>query len=118
MHAEERAERGVDSRQLHRDEAKQLLAAASATVALISNTAELQFLEGRQELERKRVIGPVLVDDRLDLGLHVDAHPLDDCLFLGGQDVGELIEVAIGCRELLWGFLCGRYYPRDSCCCC
>ena len=49
----------------------------------------------------KRVVGPVLVDDRLDLGFHVGAHLLDDRLFLGGQDVRELVEVTIRCGQLL-----------------
>ena len=50
-----------------------------------AEAADVQLLE-RQQLERKRILGPVLVDDRLDLGLHVGAHLLDDRLFLGGQD--------------------------------
>ena len=106
VHAEERAERRVDACHLHRDEAEQLLASAGAAVALIAQATELQFLEGRQQLERKRIVGPVLVDDRLDLGLHVRAHLLDDRLFLGGQDIRELVEVAVRRGNWLRWFLC------------
>src|SRR5580704_17688944 len=101
MHAEERAEGGVDSRQLHRDEAEQLLTAAGAAVALIAQVAELQFLEGRQELERKRVIGPILVDDRLDLGVHVGAYLPDDGDLVSSQDIHKLIEIAVRGGERL-----------------
>ena len=59
--AEERAERSVGARQLHRDEAEQLLASAGAAIALIAQAAELQFLEGRQQLERKRIIDQYLL---------------------------------------------------------
>jgi hypothetical protein len=44
--------------------------------------------------KRGRIVGPVLVDDRLDLGFHVGANFLDDRLFLGGQDVHELVAAA------------------------
>ena len=40
VHAEERAERSVDARQLHRDEAEQLLASAGAAVALEAEAAD------------------------------------------------------------------------------
>ena len=79
----------------------------------------LQFLEGRQQLERKRIVGPVLVDDRLDLGLHVRAHLLDDRLFLGGQVVRELVEVAVRRGERLLPNVCFRWCRRRRyrCCC-
>ena len=118
VHAEERAERRVDARQLHRDEAEQLLASAGAAIALDSRGRRAQFLERRQQLERKRIVGPVLVDDRLDLGLHVGAHLLDDRLFLGGQDVRELVEVAVRRGELLRRFLDWCRCRRDGCCHC
>src|ERR1700730_10013479 len=50
--AEERAERCVGARQLHRDEAEQLLAAAGAAIALEAEPAEVELLEHRQQLER------------------------------------------------------------------
>ena len=120
VHAEEGAERSVDACHLHRDEAEQLLASARAAIALVSQAAEAQLLERRQQLERKRIVGPVLVDDRLDLGLHVRAHLLDDRLFLGGQDVHELVEVAVRRGELLRCFLHWCRCRRDGCrhCCC
>src|ERR1700730_2058190 len=67
VHAEERAERRVDARHLHRDEAEQLLAAARAAIALKAEPTDAKVLERRQQFEWKRVIGPVFVDDRLDL---------------------------------------------------
>src|ERR1700739_1405475 len=45
VHAEERAERRVGARQLHRDEAEQLLAPARAAIALKAEPAEAEFLE-------------------------------------------------------------------------
>ena len=101
VHAEERAERSVDAGQLHCDEAEQLLASAGAAIALVTQTTELQFLEGRQQFKRKRIVGPVLVDDRLDLGLHVGSHFLDDRLLFRRQDVDELIKVAVRHRQRL-----------------
>ena len=65
VHAEEGRERSVDACHLHRDKAEQLLASAGAAVALIAKPADAQLLERRQQLERKRVVGPVFVDDRL-----------------------------------------------------
>ena len=120
VHAEEGAERRVDACQLHRDEAEQLLASAGAAVALEAQAADAQLLERRQQLERKRIVGPVLVDDRLDLGLHVGAHLLDDRLFLGGQDVRELVEVAVRRGNWLRRFLrrCDRCSDRCCRCCC
>src|SRR5258707_1005199 len=96
VHAEERAERRVDARHLHRDEAEQLLAAARAAVTLKAEPADAELLERRQQFERKRIIGPVLVDDRLDLGLHVGPHLLDDRFLLRGEMVDQLIEIAVG----------------------
>jgi len=93
--APERTDRRVDARDLHRDEAVQLLAAAGATVTLIAEPADADFLERRQQLERKRVIGPVLVDDRLDLGLHIGPHLCDDRFLLGCEQFDQLIEVAV-----------------------
>src|SRR6266478_1575786 len=45
MYAEERAERRVDARHLHRDEAEQLLAAARAAVTLKAEPADAELLE-------------------------------------------------------------------------
>jgi hypothetical protein len=95
VHSEESTERGVDPRQLHGDKAEQLLAAAGATIALKAETADAELLERRQQLERKRVIRPVLVDDRLDLGVHIRPHLLHDGELIGVQKLDELIEVAV-----------------------
>src|ERR1700736_2633295 len=95
MHTEEGANRSVDACQLHRDEAEQLLASARAAITLIAQATELQLLERRQKLEWKRIVRPVLVDDRLDSGVHVGAHLLDQPHFLGGQDLRELVEIAV-----------------------
>jgi hypothetical protein len=115
MHTEEGAERGVDAGNFHRDQAEQLLASAGAAVAFVAQAAELQFLEGWQQLERERILGPVLVDDRLDLSLHVGANLPDDRPLIVGQDVHELVEVAVGRRELLRRLLC---CCCDGRCCC
>jgi hypothetical protein len=95
VHAPERAERSVDARQFHRDEAEQLLASARAAVALEAQAADWQLLERRQQLEGKRIVGPILVDDRLDFALHVRPHLLNDCDLVGGQNLDEPIEVAV-----------------------
>ena len=104
MHTEEGAERGVDAGYFHRDQAEQLLASPGAAVAFVAQAAELQFLEGWQQLERERILGPVLVDDRLDLGLHVGANLPDDRPFIGGQHVHELVEVAMGAGSCFGAF--------------
>ena len=96
VHAEEGAERRVGARQLHRDETEQLLASARAAIALKAEPTDAEFLERGQQFERKRVIGPVLVDDRLDLGLHIGPHLIDDRSLLRGEKVDQLIEVAVG----------------------
>src|SRR5882757_1728266 len=72
----------------------------AAAVALEAQAAELQFLERGQQLEGERIVGPVLVDDRLVLRLHVGPHLPDDRQFLVDQDVDELVEVAVRRREL------------------
>src|SRR4029077_4317286 len=95
MHAPERADRGVDACDLHRDEAEQLLAAARAAVTLEAEPADAELLERRQQFERKSVIRPVLVDDRLDLGLHIGPHLRDERFLLGREKLDQLIEVAI-----------------------
>ncbi len=99
--AEEGAERCVGARQLHRDEAELLLATAGAAIALIAEPADTKVLDRWQQFERKRVIGPVLVNDRLDLGLHVGPHLLDQRFLLRGEKVDQLIEVAVGCGHRL-----------------
>src|SRR5882672_4347776 len=99
--AEERAERRIGARQLHRDEAEQFLAASGAAIAFKAEPAEAEFLERWQQFERKRVIGPVFVDDRLDFGLHVSPHLMDDRSLLGREKVDQLIEVAVGYRHRL-----------------
>jgi hypothetical protein len=99
VHTPERTERSVDACYFHRDKAEQLLAPASAAIAFIAQPSDLQFLEGRQQLERKRIFGPIFVDDRLDLALHVCPHLLDDRLFVDGQDIRELVEVAVRRRQ-------------------
>jgi hypothetical protein len=43
-----------------------LLASAGAATTLEIQTAYLQLLDGRQQLEGKRIVDPVLIDDRLD----------------------------------------------------
>jgi len=77
------------------------LTSAGAAIALIAQAAETQFLEGRQQLEGEGVIGPVFVDNRLDLAFHVGAHLLDHGQFGGGQNIDELVEVAIRRRQRL-----------------
>src|SRR4029077_17755840 len=109
VYAPERAERRVDARDLHRDETEQLLAAARAAITLEAEPADSELLERWQQFERKRVIGPVLVDDRLDLGLHVGPHLLDDRCLLGGEKLDQLIEVAVGY---------GRRLRRGGLACC
>src|ERR1700754_1372730 len=108
MHAPERTDRGVDACDLHRDEAEQLLAAAGAAVTLVAEAADTELLERRQQFERKRIIGPVLVDDRLDLGLHVGPHLMHDRSLLTGEKLDQLIKVAVrgGCRLRRGGFAC------------
>ena len=73
----------------------------AAAVTLHPEPADVQLLERRQQLERKRVLDPVLVDDRRDLRLHERAHLLHDRQFLGGQVLSELVEVAVRRRQWL-----------------
>src|SRR5258708_23249265 len=87
--APERTDRRVDARDLHRDEAVQLLAAAGAAVTLVAEPADTQFLVRRQQLERKTVIGPVLLDDRLDLGLHIGPPLRYDRFLLGREQLDQ-----------------------------
>ena len=63
-----------DPRHLHPDQADQQLASAGASVSLDAEAAEVQLLERGKQLERKGILGPVLGDDRRDLGLHEHAH--------------------------------------------
>ena len=53
------------------------------------------------QLERERVLDPIFVDDRRDLGLHEVAHLLEDRTFLGAQRLLDLVEVAVRRRQLL-----------------
>src|SRR5258707_1947479 len=55
MYAPERTDRRVDTRDLHRDEAEQLLAATRAAVALKAESAKAELLERWQPFERKRI---------------------------------------------------------------
>src|SRR6185436_4799127 len=95
VHAEKGRDRRVGTRQLHRDETEQLLATARAAIALKAEPAYAEFLERWQQFERKGVVGPILVDDRLDLGLHIVPHLLDDRFLLGCEQVDQLIEIAV-----------------------
>src|ERR1700743_2381198 len=95
MHAPERADRSVDARDLHRDVAKQFLATACAAVTLKTAPAEPEFLKRRQQFERKRIIRPVFVDDRLNLRLHVRPDLCNDRLLLRSEKLDQLVEVAI-----------------------
>src|SRR5262249_7392615 len=61
------AERRIGSRDVHGDQPDQQRAPARAAVAVHAGTGEAQLLERREELERKSVLDPVLVDDRRDL---------------------------------------------------
>jgi hypothetical protein len=108
VYAPERADRRVDARDLHRDEAVQLLATAGAAVALIAEPADAELLERRQQLERKRVIGPVLVDDRLDLGPHICPHFFHDRFLHGIEKLDQLVEVGVrdGDRLVCGGLAC------------
>jgi hypothetical protein len=78
------AERNVGSRDL---QATRPTAAASAraAVAVYADAGDAQLLVRRQQLERKRVLDPVLVDDRRDLRLHVVAYLLHDRQFFGRE---------------------------------
>src|SRR6202166_2237313 len=109
VHAEEGAERRVGARQFHRDETEQLLATARAAIPQKAEPADAELLKRWQQLERKRVVGPVLVDDRLDLGLHIGPHLLDERSIFRGEKVDQLIEVAVGYRHRLrrGGLACG-----------
>src|SRR4029077_16877712 len=75
---------------------------------LARDPADTELLERRQQLERKRVIGPVLVDDRLNLGLHIGPHFCDDRFLLGGEKLDQLIEVGVryGDRLRRGGLVC------------
>ena len=95
MHAPERTDRRVDARELHGDEAELLLAAAGAAVALKAEPADAELLERGQQLEWKRIVGPILVDDRLDVGFQIGPNLFHQRHFVGGQNLRELIEVAV-----------------------
>jgi len=90
---------------------KTVAAASGSTVIQLPaglKAAEAQFLERRQQFEWKRVVGPILVDDRLDLGLHIGPHLMDERSLLRGEKVDQLIEIAIGYRHRFWcsGLVC------------
>jgi hypothetical protein len=53
---------------------KKLLASASAAVSLKAKSVDVRLLQRGQQLERKGVVGPVLVNDRCDFMLHEHAH--------------------------------------------
>src|SRR6516165_7493788 len=112
MHAEEGADRGVDAGKLHRDEAELLLASARAAIALIAEPTDAELLEGGQELEGECVLGPVAVDDGLDLRLHVTAHLLQERELVRSQYIDELIEIAVGSRQLM---RLSALMPRHCC---
>jgi len=90
---------------------------SGAAITFEAQATELQFLDRGQQLEGEFVAGPVLVDDRLNLSLHVGAHPLDGRQLLVGQHIDELIEVAVRRRQLqqlLRRCRCGRGGRRHS----
>src|SRR5215471_249499 len=99
--AEEGRDRGIASRHVHPDKADQQLTPAGAAVPLDAEAAELQFLDGRQQLEWESVLGPILVDDGRDFGVHEGAHPFEDRKLIGAQGLGEVVEVAVRRRQRL-----------------
>src|SRR5262249_21893008 len=99
--AKEGREGSISSRDFHGHQSDQQRTPTGAAVAVDAGTGDAQLLERREQLERKRVLDPVLVDDWLDLRLHVFAYFLDDRHFLGGQIRGEFIEVDVGGRQRL-----------------
>ena len=99
--AEEGRDRRVDARHLHRRQAEQERTSSPAPVSLHPQSAEIQLLDRREQLEWECILDPVLVDDRCDLGLHERTHLFQKRAFLGVQGVSELIEVAVRSRQRL-----------------
>src|ERR1700738_4785543 len=114
MDAKESTERRIDAGQLHRYDAKKLLAAASAAIAFKAKAADIQLLERWQQFEWKGIVGPILVDHRRNVGLHEGAHLLHKRPFLGGQGVRDRVEVAVRRRQ--WLSLFGVLSRRCGCC--
>src|SRR5260370_28193680 len=72
--------------------------------------AELQIAQRRQHFEWKCVVGPVLRDDRRDVGFHEPTHLIQNLQFLSVQALGDLVKVAV--RH--WQWLC--FLNVSSCC--
>src|SRR5258706_12215134 len=67
-------DRRVDACHLHGNQTGQQSATASAAVAFQASAADVEFLNGRQQFERKCVFDPILRDDRRNLRLHECPH--------------------------------------------
>src|SRR5262249_17596525 len=77
-------------------------AAAGAAVARDPGPGDVQVADVRDQLERKRILGPVLVDDGSDLGRAELAHLLQDRELLGAEGLVELVEITVRRRQRLW----------------
>src|SRR5439155_12450706 len=76
-------------------------ASAPAAITLEADAADAEFLDRRQQFKRKRVLDPVLRDDRGDLCFHESAHLFHNGQFLCRQSLSELVKVTVRRRQRL-----------------
>src|SRR5262249_799712 len=96
MHAPECGDRRIYACQLHADEAIEQHAAAGAAVTLVTHAADSQRCELWNDLKRKFIARPIIIDDRRDLALHKIPHPFDDGAFTLVEQVGNPVKVSVG----------------------
>ena len=113
MHSKKGANRRVDPRQLHHDEAEQFLTSTRASIALQAEPADVELFERGEQLEGEGVVSPVLLNDRRNLRLHECADFSYGCQFVGVKGFGEVVKVTVWRRQGLGLFnffeCCGHF---------
>jgi hypothetical protein len=95
VHAIKGTEGRVDAHHFHRGEAGQSLTSTSASIALKAEPADIQLFKWGEQFEGKGIFGPVLVNDRRNLGLHECADLFHERELFDVQGFGEFVKVAI-----------------------
>src|SRR5215472_16543852 len=95
MNTEEGGNRAIYPRQLHRHHAIEQALLARALISLIRQTGNVQPCQPRDELIRKFLAYPIVIDDRGNLGFHEGTNLEEQGLIFLTQGRADLIKISI-----------------------
>jgi hypothetical protein len=104
VHAPERRDRRIDPRQLHRDKAVEQPVAAGGAVSEITDPADTDFRHLRNDIERKRIAVPVILDHRRDDAFREFANAFEQRPLAVVHDGSDPIEITVDGRRRVVGF--------------